>query len=154
MLWYQKDRDLKCSAVPVLFQPSRNFDIESSLVFGEDVMVSAVGKSKFVAPVSNPGETDVVTKARAHVGVVSAVSSVTPCPIYEKPESKHDVEVRSQEVKGGNRMKSKPNFKVGEGAVAGKDTAAGKDAVVDKGTVDGENVCRLKSGKVCSASNK
>ena len=69
---------------PVLFQPSRNFDLETSLVFGEGVMLSSAGKSKSVVPVSNPGETDVVLRAKTHVGVVSAASSVTPCPVHER----------------------------------------------------------------------
>ena len=92
------------AGTPVLFQPSRNFDLESSLVFGEGVMLSAVGKSKFVVPVSNPGETDVVLKAKTHVGVVSAVSSLTPCPVYEQSEEKD--KVKSQEVESAVEVKS------------------------------------------------
>ena len=92
------------AGTPVLFQPSRNFDLESSLVFGEGVMLSALGKSKFVVPVSNPGETDVVLKAKTHVEVVSAVSSLTPCPVYEQSEEKD--KVKSQEVESAVEVKS------------------------------------------------
>ena len=68
---------------PVLFEPDVRFDLESSLVFGDGVMLASNGKSgKFIIPVSNPGDTDVVLRAKTHVGVVAAVSSITPCPVY------------------------------------------------------------------------
>ena len=154
---------------PVYFQPDVHFDLESSLVFGDGVMLAAVGKSKFVVPVSNPGDADVVLKAKTHIGVVSALSSVTPCPVFENEESK-TLNVKSEKVEGAveregagilksvdqkrNKVKhvkfksEKSKFVVGEGAVEeGEGADAGKGAVEREGAVGTEDVCG-SSGKV------
>ena len=157
------------AGTPVLFQPSRNFDLESSLVFGEGVMLSAVGKSKFVVPVSNPGETDVVLRAKTHVGVVSAVSSVTPCPVYEQPEENDKVksqdgvsalEVKSHELKSVKSKQKTVKFAkskslVGEGAVEveGEGAVAGEGAAEGEGAASGKDVCGL-SRKLFTKPNK
>ena len=145
------------AGTPVLFQPSRNFDLESSLVFGEGVMLSALGKSKFVVPVSNPGESDVVLKAKTHVGVVLAVSSVTPCPVYEQPAEKDKIkshDVKSFKVKKKTEKFAEPKSLVGEGAVEveGEGAVAGEGAAEGEGAASGKDVCGL-SGKLLNTKS-
>ena len=67
---------------PVLFQPDLSLDLDSGLVVGEGVMLLERGRtSRFSIPVSNPTGSDIVLKARSHVGVLAPVASVIPCPI-------------------------------------------------------------------------
>ena len=67
---------------PVLFQPDLLLDLDSGLVVGEGVMLLERGRtSRSSIPVSNPTGSDVVLKARSHVGVLAPVASVIPCPV-------------------------------------------------------------------------
>ena len=127
---------------PVLFQPDIQFDLESNLVFGDGVMLAGVGKSKFVVPVSNPGNVDVVLKAKTHIGVVSAVSSVTPCPVYDCP--RYESEPSKSKTKGDE---SKRQTEGTEGAEQERiENAVGNEGAV--GISEGAVVGRGSEGAV------
>ena len=99
---------------PVLFEPNSKFDLEGSLVFGEGVMMARRGKGKFIVPVSNPSSNNVVLKANTHVGMVSAVSSIVPCPVFEEKEPSTEgvkCKVQGAEKEGAGEKSTKSNNK-------------------------------------------
>ena len=126
---------------PVLFQPDVQFDLESNLVFGDGVMLAGVGKSKFVVPVSNPGNADVVLKAKTHIGVVSAVSSVTPCPVYDCPK---------EESENLDESTTEPLQSKTQGTVNKRQTEGTEGAVQVKNenAVGNEGAARISEGAV------
>ena len=67
---------------PVVFQPNLKLDLESGLVVGEGIMTVKRGKTaKFLVPVSNPTNGDIILKACTPIGIIQSVKAVIPCPV-------------------------------------------------------------------------
>ena len=83
---------------PVMFQPDLSLDLDSGLVVGEGIMLLERGRtSKFSIPVSNPTGSDIVLRARSHVGVLVPVATIIPCPVQVNSVGRTEAETQQEE---------------------------------------------------------
>ena len=114
-----------------MFQPDLQLDLDSGLVVGEGIVVVERGKRKLVVPVSNPTGSDIVLRARSHVGVVVPVNSVLPCP----------VEVNSLQVDDKN------NDPLSETESEGEDSEDSQDPVEDEAWLEKIDLSHLSAAR-------